>query len=180
VVIGIVEALPVLGAPFLAANAVDSNGSGLSRVLSGIGAVLSAAPVLGEIGGILSDAGVVATEEFSFFAGNKGILGSMNKEGIVSFAIEAGEGSPVRGTEMFSKMMERFGDRVNAIQGNWTYGTNLARVNELTATGVPLQEAVGQTWTASRAAMWGFTNPTIQAAEGSAGAYTRVQVLFGK
>jgi hypothetical protein len=104
----------------------------------------------------------------------------MDRNGVVSFAIEAGKDSLVSGTEMFSNMMNRFGSRVRGIQGNWSHGDNLARVNALTSAGVPLEQAVSQTWTASRAAMWGLRNAAVQAAEGRPGAYTRVQVLFGR
>jgi hypothetical protein len=107
-----------------------------------------------------------------------GVIAEVNPEGVLSFAIEAGEGAAVRGTQLFAEMMSALGSRVTAIQGNWSYGSNLARVNELTRAGTPLAEAVAQTWTASRAAMHGYGNAAVQAAEGSAGSFTRIQVLF--
>jgi hypothetical protein len=122
---------------------------------------------------------VQAAKEFELMlSGGKGIFGSLNKEGIVSFIVEAGKGSPVSGTELIAKMMAAFGNRVTAIQGNWTYGVNLAKVNELTASGMSPEQAVTKTWTASRAAMFGFGQGAVQLVEGSPGAYTKLQVLF--
>jgi YD repeat-containing protein len=69
---------------------------------------------------------------------------------------------------------------VTAIRGNWTYGDNLAAVNRLTGQGVPLEEAVRQTWTAGQAARYGFTNATVVESAGSAGNYTTIRVLFGR
>lgn len=58
-----------------------------------------------------------ASEEFVWLVGaGKGILASLSDGGIVSFAIEAGEGSPVKGTDMFARMMAQFGERVTGIQ----------------------------------------------------------------
>lgn len=128
--------------------------------------------------GPAAQAPAAAAREFSWLMGNKGVLGSLSTDGVLSLAIEAGKGSPVRGSEMFAKMMQHFGSGVKAIQGNWSYGSNLARVNDLTRGGMSLQQAVTQTWTAGQAATHGFGHATLQAAEGSAGAYTRIQVLF--
>ena len=122
---------------------------------------------------------VQAAKEFELLlSGGKGIFGSLNKEGTVSLIVEAGKGSPVSGTELIAKMMAAFGNRVTAIQGNWTYGVNLAKVNELTARGMSLEQAVTKTWTASRAAMFGFGQAAVQLVEGGPGAYTKLQVLF--
>jgi hypothetical protein len=43
-----------------------------------------------------------------------------------------------------------------------------------------LEDAVMQAWTARQAAEFGFTNATIEAAEGTAGNYTKIHVLFTK
>jgi hypothetical protein len=123
---------------------------------------------------------VQAAKEFNLLlpGGTKGIFSSLSNEGVVSFIIEAGKGSPVSGTEMVAKMLAAFGNRATAMQGNWTYGVNLAKVNELTASGMSLEQAVTKTWTASRAAMFGFEKAAVQLAEGSPGAYTKLRVLF--
>jgi hypothetical protein len=88
---------------------------------------------------------------------------------------------------MFDLMMRAFGDRVRAVRGVWRPGyqgrssTNLDRVNELTGRGVPLAEAVAKTWTATRAARWGFQRVrVVEEPTGVAGAFTKVDVLFEK
>jgi hypothetical protein len=53
---------------------------------------------------------------------DKGILGSVDEKGILSFVIAAGQGSPIRGTEMFDLMMRAFGEQVKAILGIWRRG----------------------------------------------------------
>src|SRR5260370_33809617 len=96
-----------------------------------------------------------------------GIMGSVDEEGILSFVVVAGEASPMRGTEMFDLMLRAIGGEARAIAGVWRKGfqgqpsTNLDEVNMLTGSGVSLEEAVCQTWTATRAAHWGFTRVTV-------------------
>ena len=53
---------------------------------------------------------------------DRGIIGSLDDEGCLSFLVVAGEGSPIRGTEMFDLMMRAFGDRVRSILGVWRRG----------------------------------------------------------
>ncbi len=117
----------------------------------------------------------------------QGIMASIDDEGVLSFVIQAGERCPIRGTEMFDLMMRAFGDRVRAILGVWRKGfqglpsTNIDKVNELTASGLGLEESVRHAWTATRAARWGFTKITIvNSPEGNPGHYTKVDVLFEK
>src|SRR5258708_416053 len=99
-----------------------------------------------------------------------GIVASIDDKGVVYFVINAGEGSPIRGTEMFDLMMRAFGPVVQAIGGTWRKGfqghpsTNIDEVNRLTAAGASLEEAVGHTWTATRAARWGFTRVRLVSA----------------
>ena len=63
----------------------------------------------------------------------------------------------------------------------WPTGTNLDTVNELTARGVPLSEAVTRTWTAHRAKDFGFAKAVIHGDPvGIPGAYTKVVVQFMK
>jgi hypothetical protein len=82
---------------------------------------------------------------------------------------------------MFHQMMRHFGPSVTAIQGNWTYGDNLAKVNLLTAGGLALKEAARQSFTGKRAADWGFvTVHALPKTQGIPGQYARVHVLFVK
>jgi len=118
---------------------------------------------------------------------DRGIMASVDEQGILSFVIVAGEGSPIRGTEMFDLMMRAFGSQVRAIAGVWRSGfagqpsANLDKVNELTLAGMALEEAVGRTWTASRAARWGYTKHTILgASRGLPGTFTKIDVLLEK
>jgi hypothetical protein len=110
----------------------------------------------------------------------KGILGYLDEDGTVTFAIEAGEGSPLRGTELFGNMMRYFGSAAKAIRGVWRSGANLAKVNELTAQGLPLEQAVQEAWTVTRARKWGFNKIKVVLREGRPGEYTEVDVLMEK
>lgn len=115
-----------------------------------------------------------------------GILGSMDEAGVLTFFISAKPESPLRGTELFDLMLRAFGDRVRAVLGVWRRGfegspsVNLDRVNERTAVGVALMDAVRETWTYSRAARWGFTRITLVDVEGAPGNYAKVDVLLEK
>jgi hypothetical protein len=117
----------------------------------------------------------------------KGILGDLDEHGVVTFAIEAGEGSSIRGTEMFNRMMGHFGDKVRAIHGSWRKNasglpsTNIDKVNELIAEGVSLDKAVQEAWTVTRAKKPGYLNVRIFGQpEGTPGAYVKVEVLIEK
>ena len=117
----------------------------------------------------------------------KGIIGELNEMGVVTFAIEAGEGSSLRGTEMFNRMMQHFGDEVRTIQGVWLKGpsgnpsTNIDKVNELTGTGMALEEAITHAWTVTRARKLGYVKVRLLGTpEGSPGKYTRIDVLIEK
>jgi len=117
----------------------------------------------------------------------KGILASLDDAGVVAFAVEAGEGSSIRGTELFNRMMQHFGAGARAIQGVWRKGTsgrpstNIDKVNELTAGGMTLEEAVTQAWTVTRARKLGFLKVRVLGAPvGKPGAYTEIDVLIEK
>ena len=87
----------------------------------------------------------------------------------------------IKGSEQFAKILNYFKGGFDAIRGNWTYGSNLAKINELTATGMPLKEAAAKTWTGINAEAVGFkTVEVVGTPVGSPGAYTEVQVLFRK
>lgn len=113
------------------------------------------------------------------FAG-KGILGYLGEEGTVTFAIAAGEGSPIRGTELFDNMMRFFGGEAKVIRGVWRSGTNLDKVNELTAQGMHLEEAVHYAWTVTRAKRLGFNKVSVVLQEGEPGRYTKIDVRIEK
>nr|WP_269149150.1 hypothetical protein [Corallococcus macrosporus] len=107
-----------------------------------------------------------------------GIVATMDGEGVVEMAIEAPKGSAIRGSELFREMMEHFGGNVRAIRGNWRYGDNLGEVNTLVSQGVRLEDAVKRTWTARRAAEYGFSRAVVTEVQGAPGAYKFIQVLF--
>jgi hypothetical protein len=76
-------------------------------------------------------------------------------------------------------MMQHFSGNAKGVWGKWVSGTNLEKVNELTAQGVPLEEAITRTWTANRAREFGFDNATIVGEPvGVPGAYTNITVKF--
>src|SRR5438105_2921375 len=85
-----------------------------------------------------------------------GITADLDEEGVVAFAVAAGAGSSLRGTELFNHMMDYFGGEVRAIDGVWRKGflgrpsSNIDKVNELTGNGIALADAITQTWTVTR------------------------------
>jgi len=109
-----------------------------------------------------------------------GIVATIDNTGVVEMAVEAPKGSAIRGTELFRGMMEHFGKNVRAIRGNWRYGDNLLEVNKLVSQGTPLEIAVTKTWTARRAAEYGFTRAVVTELKGAPGSYSFIQVLFTK
>lgn len=110
------------------------------------------------------------------------IVGELVGSGELSFIIEnlPSDGTGCPGKWLFDTMMQHFGLSVKEIQGNWTYGVNLATVNNLTAKGFSLEEAAKQTYTAMRAQDWGYVNVTILQATGSPGYYSSVNAVFTK
>ncbi len=119
-----------------------------------------------------------STADFEWFVQpNKGILANLDDDGLVEFKVNT-EGSGFRGTDLFNKMMDHFGNRARGVWGKWVKGTNLDEVNRLTAQGLPLEEAVTRAWTANRVRAFGFSKSTILKAEGSPGAYTNLMVKF--
>lgn len=116
----------------------------------------------------------------------KGILGTLDDEGVVTFAIVAGAGSSIRGTTYFNAMVDYFGEEAREVLGVWLKphpdreSTNIDKVNELTARGVPLEEAVLYAWTVTRARKRGFTDVRVITALGGPGAYTRLEVAIAR
>jgi hypothetical protein len=108
----------------------------------------------------------------------KGIYATIDENGMVEFKINT-EGKNTRGTDLFKRMMQYFGGRVAGIWGMWPTGTNRIKVNELTAQGMPLHEAVSRTWTANRAREFGFGKAiVVDEPVGTPGDYTKVLVKF--
>jgi len=130
----------------------------------------------------------VDPKEFTLIIENgRGILATMDDQGVVTFAVTAGEGASVRGTELFNRMMQFFGSGVTAIQGVWRKGplggpsANIDKVNELTGLGMSLEEAIMSTWTVTRAKKWGLDQVHVTGlTEGIPGAYTKIDVLIEK
>ncbi len=112
------------------------------------------------------------------------ICGELVSGGELSFLIEnlPKDGKGCRGRWMFEVMMQHFGASVTAIQGNWTYGDNLATINRLTAGGtMTIEEAARQGPTGKYAAAWGFNQvQALPQTTGTPGHYTRVYALFKK
>jgi len=68
---------------------------------------------------------------------------------------------------------------INGIRGNWTFGTNLQTVNDLTRNDqVPLADAAQQTWAFAQASGKGFAVVQILDSDGTPGNYTSVDVVF--
>jgi hypothetical protein len=113
-------------------------------------------------------------------------MGVLDERGVLTFAIASTTESPIRGTELFDLMMRAFADRVRAVLGVWRRGVggspsaNLDKVNERTAEGASLPDAVRETWTFTRAARWGFTKVKVASVEGTPGNYTKIDVLLEK
>lgn len=111
--------------------------------------------------------------------------GTVSSRGELSISIrtrlESGVRSTLlRGREQFQRILQFFEGGFTSIKGNWQFGSNLARFNELTAQGVAPAEAALQTWTGQQAAAAGFRTVRVLSLEGSPGEYTSVQVLFNQ
>jgi hypothetical protein len=124
--------------------------------------------------------GGAETEYYESLGPGKGIYATISEDGLIEFKINT-EGTGVRGTDLFNRMMQAFEGRVRGIWGMWPKGTNLNTVNELTAQGIHLAEAVTRTWTAHRARDFGFEKAIIHGEPiGVPGAFRRVVVRFVK
>ena len=131
------------------------------------------------------DAKIVIGRDFEFFLRNRlkvsnFIWGSLDDGDELSFLVDnrPKDGTGCPGWWMFGQMMSHFGDRVTAIHGDWSYGNNLASVNQLTGSGVSLQAAAARTPTGRYAAAHGFRRIAVVTSRGTTGAYTSVHVRF--
>ncbi|MHC4407003.1 MAG: hypothetical protein ACYTG0_45905, partial [Planctomycetota bacterium] len=123
---------------------------------------------------------VGSTAEFAYVEGETvHLLANINEAGIVEYAVEA-TGASIRGTEMFNRMMNHFGNHVRGVRGIWRRGDHWAKVNKLTAAGMSIDEAVTRTWAANRAREWGYVNATVLLRMGRAGSYEVIEVIFLK
>lgn len=110
------------------------------------------------------------------------------KDGVIEFDIMSTKNHPgeinygLRGENLFNKMMDFYGNDTKGIYGRWVNpeksakNKNLGRVNELTAAGMKLEDAVYKTWTADVAKTRGFTTVNVVDSKGSAGKYTAIDV----
>lgn len=98
--------------------------------------------------------------------------------------LESGQRSALlKGYEQFQSILRFFEGQFTSIKGNWQYGSNLARFNELTAPGpgqLSPNAAAAATWTGQQAAAAGFPNARVTFTEGTPGKYTTVQVIFSR
>lgn len=129
------------------------------------------------------DVEVATSDEFRLVNRNKldNFVWGELRNGVLSFIVEnrPQDGTGCRGRWMFAEMMQHFGANVQAVRGSWTYGDNLAKVNELTRGGaMPLEDAARHTWTGRRAAEWGFSQVEVVSAAGAPGRYRNVQIIF--
>jgi hypothetical protein len=117
-------------------------------------------------------------------SGKAAISGELDVFGVVTFAVYAATDSPIRGTELFLKMMNAFGDYAKAIEGVWRKGKlpsiNIDKVNELTGQGMLIEDAVLHAWTVTRARKVGFTKVSVAYQKGSPGNYRKIDVLIEK
>jgi hypothetical protein len=68
---------------------------------------------------------------------------------------------------------------ITGIRGSWTYGTNLATVNQLTQHNqMTLADAAKQTWAFARASSKNFSRVVVLDSDGSPGKYISVDVVF--
>lgn len=93
--------------------------------------------------------------------------------------LEDGQRSTLlRGAEQFQAILKFFEGKFTSIKGNWQYGSNLARFNELTAQGASPEAAAARTWTGEQAAKAGFRTARILNSQGDPGRYTSVEAVF--
>ena len=93
-------------------------------------------------------------------------------------AHEDGTRGTVSGKVLFGLMMQHFGAVPSSIRSLWTYGTNLAMFNKLTAQGWSKNDAAGATWSGIRAREYGFGVAVCTGTAGSVGYYGWVEARF--
>ena len=117
------------------------------------------------------------------------IGGQLDSTGVLTFEVRAVNNPVKSGSELFDEMwagISASGKPINAIKGEWYTDTagmftaNIDRVNELTAQGRTLEDAISETWTAKRAFDKGYTQVQILKKVGQPGHYTELEPLFTK
>ncbi|MCP2320865.1 RHS repeat-associated core domain-containing protein [Nocardia amikacinitolerans] len=124
--------------------------------------------------------GLACREYANLYDGSGGILGKLTDEGILSFVIERGAGTP-SGRDMFQEMVDHFGrENITGIDAKWVteMPTNLDKYNELIRQGMSPEQAALATFTGKRASELGFTNVHVYKLMGDSGQYTNIEVLF--
>jgi hypothetical protein len=110
------------------------------------------------------------------------IIAELAIDGQLSFIVEnlPKDGFGCQGRWIFDQMMLHFGSSVTTISGFWIgpLSDNLKEVNTLTSKGIPLEAAAIMTWTAKRAANWGYAQVQVISTLGSPGGFRKVHVLF--
>ncbi len=86
----------------------------------------------------------------------------------------------LRGSEAFKEALKHFGDRVKAVRGSWTFGSNLEAFNRQVMMWLRPERAAWGTWTGQQAAAAGFTKVTIRDLQGVPGQYKKAVVVFSK
>ena len=91
-----------------------------------------------------------------------------------------GKSAVLPGHQMFNEVLQHFNGQFGAVRAEWTpeLPANLNKFNQLTAQGVPPEQAATQTWTGQQAARHGFTAAKIRNLDGTPGAHTKVEVTF--
>ena len=121
-------AVAITGGVTLSYAATDSAVASTGAAMSGLGLGVAASMGAGGASGLTgfqwaqqwlqaqATKNVGSTNDFYLDGGNgKGIVASINENGVVKFAIETGKNSAITGREMFSQMMQHFGSNVKAI-----------------------------------------------------------------
>ncbi|WP_433064879.1 hypothetical protein [Dactylosporangium sp. CS-033363] len=114
----------------------------------------------------------------SHAASGSGVIATLDGDGELMLMMARNEGSPISGRQMFDRVMEHFGGRVEVIRGYWVYGDNLAAFSAAMRDGGTLREAARGTWTGRQAARHGFTRVKVPIADEGVNGYTKVSALF--
>ncbi|NUP28708.1 MAG: hypothetical protein HOQ36_02750 [Nocardia sp.] len=131
------------------------------------------------VGRMITDTSYVISHD----ASGSGVIADLDEDGSLSLMMEnyPKKGSPLRGKAMFEELMTHFGDGVRQIRAIWVYGDNLAGFNAAVREGATLVQAAKSTWTAGRAAHYGFGRVGIEAATPRAdGDFDDVIAIFRK
>ncbi|MGW0521168.1 hypothetical protein [Crossiella sp. NPDC003009] len=110
--------------------------------------------------------------------GKTGIHATLDNAGSMSVVVENATGVEAVGGKFFSTVMDHFGSRVKAVEGNWYNGDNLSTFNKLIREKKTPEDAARGTFTGKMAGRYGFTKVEVLKREGTPGEYTKVEVRF--